>query len=61
MTTGLPEGTKKPKCQSCERPATCFGTYEDITGYGCDECCGHGNEDGECEPLRDHAVTEPQS
>lgn len=34
----------------CGRPATCFGSYEssDNFGYGCDECCGHGNEDGWC-------------
>jgi len=42
----------KPKCQICGKPATCHGTYEGHTGYGCDDCCGHGNEDGHCEPVQ---------
>lgn len=40
------------KCFWCERPATCYGTYEGHTGYACDECCGHGCEDGWCDQLR---------
>lgn len=40
-----------PFCSTCGQPATCYGTYEGITGYGCDVCCGHGNEDGHCVPV----------
>lgn len=47
-----------PTCHTCGQPATCFGTYEGITGFGCDDCCGHGCEDGHCEPLR--RVVDPQ-
>lgn len=39
-------------CSTCERPATCYGTYEGVTGYACDTCCGHGNEDGHCTPMK---------
>jgi len=40
-------------CTFCDEPATCFGSYEDEfhPGYHCDRCCGHGNEDGHCEPV----------
>lgn len=41
----------EPTCRTCGQPATCYGTYEGHTGYGCDDCCGHGCEDGHCEPL----------
>lgn len=57
-----------PTCDHCEqRPATCLGCYEDHArgdcgdcaqhdeAYACDECCGHGNEDGHCWPLQDVA------
>ncbi len=47
---------------ACGKPATCWGSYE---GHGkpefaCDDCCGHGNEDGWCVPatvaaIADHA------
>lgn len=42
-----------PLCGECgARPATCVGRYEDTPyAYGCDECCGHGCEDGVCFPL----------
>ena len=50
-----------PKCQHCPeapaRAATCLGRYEDEgdgdddDAYACDECCGHGDEDGHCEPV----------
>ncbi len=48
------EREKQPKCVYCENPATCFGSYECDTnhGFACDDCCGHGNEDGQCEPLQ---------
>ena len=40
-------------CSNCGAPATCFGSYEsDLTpAFGCDECCGHGCEDGHCSPV----------
>lgn len=47
----------QPTCTTCGKPATCHGTYEGITGYGCDDCCGHGCEDGDCEPIV--AVVQP--
>ncbi len=46
-------------CDHCgERPSVCVGRYE---GHGavrpaCDQCCGHGNEDGWCVALADHKV-----
>ena len=46
-----------PFCAICDRyPASCFGVYEDPSqdvGPACDECCGHGNEDGWCRPMGD--------
>jgi hypothetical protein len=42
------------RCVHCGKPATCVGRYEDMPEPGdpaCDECCGHGCEDGKCEPL----------
>jgi hypothetical protein len=40
-------------CATCGEPATCFGAYEDglCPAFSCDECCGHGCEDGYCEQL----------
>lgn len=40
-------------CAVCGAPATCVGAYEGATDPepACDGCCGHGNEDGWCEPL----------
>ena len=42
-------------CHICAKPATCLGAYEGQTKqrYGCDNCCGHGCEDGKCERLPD--------
>ena len=43
-----------PRCHVCAKPATCLGVYEDPGGkeeFGCDDCCGHGGEDGWCESL----------
>lgn len=48
-----------PVCQSCDHAlATCFGAYEDSTPveWACDLCCGHGNEDGWCKPLKQATV-----
>lgn len=42
------------KCAHCgEREATCIGRYDVMTEDepACDECCGHGGEDGHCEQL----------
>lgn len=41
------------KCAECGAPPACYGSYEDSVSwaYACNECCGHGNEDGHCEPL----------
>jgi hypothetical protein len=41
-------------CAECgERPATCVGRYEHMTECvpACDECCGHGCEDGHCDRV----------
>lgn len=41
-------------CAHCNNPATCIGRYEVCEGPrepACDDCCGHGNEDGSCEPI----------
>ena len=41
-------------CAHCGRnPATCMGQYDNAAGVdpACDTCCGHGNEDGFCEPI----------
>jgi hypothetical protein len=42
-----------PKCAVCGKVAACMGSYESdqCWEYSCDECCGHGNEDGVCFPL----------
>lgn len=48
-----------PTCQSggCSNLAACFGTAEgNAPSLACDECCGHGNEDGWCWPLADLAM-----
>ena len=43
--------TASHSCE-CGKQATCFGAYEGgPEAYGCDDCCGHGNEDGYCEPV----------
>lgn len=40
-------------CAYCGKPATCLGAYDMETDakYACDDCCGHGNEDGWCKPI----------
>lgn len=46
------------KCSGgCGNPPTCYGSYEGgcVEGFCCDECCGHGNEDGWCKPIVDTA------
>jgi hypothetical protein len=49
-------------CATCGKPATCYGVYEDPSApaaYACDDCCGHGNEDGHCEPVSAAGVEDP--
>jgi len=51
----LPERREPPTCAMCGKPAACFGLYEVPDGepsYACGSCCGHGNEDGWCLPIR---------
>jgi len=40
-------------CAVCGKPATCLGQYDNMTeeAYACDDCCGHGCEDGKCRPV----------
>jgi hypothetical protein len=45
-------GREPYTCAFCERPATCFGSYESqAPGFACDDHCGHGCEDGRCVPA----------
>lgn len=38
-----------PKCSICGKPASCMGQYDGTPwSYACNECCGHGCEDGQC-------------
>lgn len=48
-------------CQECGRRSICVGRYEGHgeEGASCDECCGHGNEDGHCHQLTDPAGADP--
>lgn len=42
----------EPRCAICDRPATCYGSHEGHEPhYSCDNCCGHGCEDGWCTLL----------
>lgn len=52
MTKRKPVKTT-PLCDFCGKPATCKGAYENAEedSYACDDCCGHGCEDGHCRPL----------
>lgn len=42
-------------CSHCGNDATCTGRYEHMREDepACDDCCGHGCEDGRCEPIAD--------
>lgn len=45
--------SKPPLCDHCGAKAMCRGSYEGSPiMFGCDECCGHGNEDGACVKLQ---------
>lgn len=46
-------GDRLPRCRFCGAIATCYGSYEGDTGFACDDCCGHGREDGHCESIAD--------
>jgi hypothetical protein len=53
ITLTVTEG-ENPKCRFCEKPATCYGSYEGLPkDFACDDCCGHGCEDGHCDLLED--------
>ena len=44
-----------PTCRLCGAPASCVGRFElplENEEFACDDCCGHGNEDGRCAPVR---------
>lgn len=43
----------RPTCEHCgELPAVCVGAYDgESLAVACDECCGHGCEDGWCREL----------
>jgi hypothetical protein len=43
-------GMRAAVCAICSKPAACFGQYDNMEAgdYACDECCGHGCEDGRC-------------
>lgn len=44
----------KAICSTCQNEATCFGVDEESRlGFGCDDCCGHGEEMGWCIPIED--------
>lgn len=48
-----PGGEEGPwRCEHCGAKVACFGSYEGRgSGFACDECCGHGCEDGRCIPV----------
>lgn len=50
---------KAAVCIGCGKPCTCWGTCEGNHSVDpmCDECCGHGNEDGWCTAPWDGGLT----
>jgi hypothetical protein len=46
-------------CDSCgNQIASCVGEYDSQPpATACDACCGHGNEDGRCQPIPDVVAT----
>lgn len=49
-------------CNGCgSADVTCYGSYEDEVSwaYACDNCCGHGNEDGQCEAVAPRQKIQP--
>lgn len=50
---GIQQATEQTLCKNCGSPATCIGSYEGSPiAPACDKCCGHGNEDGYCNPIK---------
>ena len=47
---------KTPVCAFCVNDAACFGYGEGQRRkeYACNDCCGHGCEDGKCIPVAQH-------
>lgn len=58
-----PAESAAPRCTFCGAPATCVGRYEMAAEdeYGCDTCCGHACEDGECRELDAPAAPGPEA
>ncbi len=44
------DAERQPICAHCGiKKAACYGSYEnERPSYACDDCCGHGCEDGRC-------------
>ncbi len=43
-------------CNVCGNPATCRGEHDGEPTAGCDEHCGHGQEDGRCESIAERGA-----
>ena len=58
MSTARMRPDEWPTCWVCGKKATCIGRYmgSATDEPSCDECCGHGNEDGYCEPIHPPCV-----
>lgn len=51
-----------PRCGVCGALAACFGSYEgERESYACNNCCGHGNEDGHCVALSTEHADAPHA
>lgn len=51
-------------CSRCRNDATCIGEYEYCDGIdspACDDCCGHGCEDGHCESVERYLLKKLES
>jgi hypothetical protein len=48
-------------CIACGAPSVCWGNADDCGGSGtvpmCDDCCGHGGEDGWCTMAKDEDLS----
>lgn len=53
-----PSTSDGPTCHVCGQPASCVGRYDDAEARApaCDQCCGHGCEDGRCWSIDDLAL-----
>jgi transposase-like protein len=56
-----PEEETEERFCVCGRPVSCIGRYEgaEKESPSCDTCCGHGNEDGYCSPVKDEPAEAP--